>query len=421
MKKKETKITNLKAREILDSRGNPTLEVELTIDASIGIASVPSGASTGRHEAHELRDGDPQRYDGLGVLKAVNFVNTEIRPAVVDQVFDQVQLDTHLIALDGTEDKHRLGANSLLGVSMAFARAAALVDQQELYQYLGRLAGVTAFRLPTPLVNILNGGKHADSGLDLQEFMLIPAGIRLFRNKIRICAEIFHTLKEILHQKGYTTGVGDEGGFAPQLTDNEQALQFMTEAIARAGYTEQQVKIGLDAAATSFFKNGRYQLQANPALKKATSRQVIDWYKILTAKYPLMLIEDGLAEDDWLGFRELNQELGKKLVIVGDDLTVTNTKRIEEASRCQAINAVLIKLNQIGTVSEALKAIQWTEELGWTPIISHRSGETTDTFIADLAVGTSVPYLKAGSMSRGERIAKYDRLLAIEEQVAKNH
>ena len=411
------KITHLHAREILDSRGNPTIEVDLSLGDYLATASVPSGASTGRHEAHELRDGNPTRYSGLGVLQAVNHVNEEIKKHLLGGAFDQEGLDQTLIELDGTATKERLGANSLLGVSMAFARAQALSQKQELYLYLGERSSNSNFKLPTPLVNVINGGKHADSGLDIQEFMIIPKGIKLFRNKVRISAEIFHTLKNILQSKDYTVGVGDEGGFAPHLATNEQALDLLTEAITSAGYTTSQIHLGFDAAASSFYKDNVYHLQASHPPRKLSSTQLISWYRKLSENYSLMFLEDGLAEDDWAGFRELTAKLGQQLVVVGDDLTVTNTERINEASRQQAINAVLIKLNQIGTVTETLAAIKRTQELSWVPIISHRSGETTDTFIADLAVGSGAPYIKAGSMSRGERIAKYDRLLEIEEQL----
>jgi enolase len=417
MTNKNLEISTISAREILDSRGNPTVEVTVSLGEDVGVASVPSGASTGRHEAHELRDGDPDRYAGLGVLKAVAHVNRQIHKELTGRRFTQAELDQSLIELDGTANKTRLGANALLGVSLAFARAMAQARAQELYLYLADLAGQKTLRLPTPLVNILNGGKHADSGLDLQEFMIIPVGIRLFRNQVRVCSEIFHTLKELLEKADYAVGVGDEGGFAPHLAENEQALDLITRAITAAGYTTKQVKLGLDAAASSFYKNRAYHLSASRSPKKLTALKLIEWYQKLAKTYPLMLIEDGLAEDDWTGFQQLRAKLGQKLIIVGDDLTVTNTQRINQASYYQAINAVLIKLNQIGTLTETLTAIKRTEELGWQPIISHRSGETTDTFIADLAVGTGAPYIKAGSMSRGERIAKYDRLLEIEEQL----
>ncbi|MEK7461247.1 MAG: phosphopyruvate hydratase [Patescibacteria group bacterium] len=414
----QQKIAHVWAREILDSRGNPTVEVELTIGEHIASASVPSGASTGQHEAHELRDNDPARYDGLGVLQAVAHVNEDISKEIIGQALDQNKLDNLLIKLDGTPDKHRLGANAILAVSMAFARAMALAQNQELYAYLGELVQTTHFTLPQPLINIINGGKHADSGLDIQEFMLIPKDFVLFRDKIRVGSEIFHTLKDILHKENYAVGVGDEGGFAPHLESNEQALDLMVRAISEAGYTTDQVRIGLDAAASSFYKDGAYHLNAAKPPQKLTADELLAWYQKLNHAYPLNILEDGFAEDDWAGFQSLNTQLGKQLLIVGDDLTVTNTKRIELAIQKQAINAVLIKLNQIGTVTETLAAINLTKQAGWQPIISHRSGETTDTFIADLAVGTAAPYLKSGSMSRGERIAKYDRLLVIEDKIS---
>lgn len=408
------KITSVFAKEILDSRGNPTVEVELTLTQAKAAASVPSGASTGSHEALELRDKDLKRFKGLGVLKAAENVNTVIYDAVVGKEFTQSQLDNLLISLDGTENKSKLGANAILGVSMAFARAAALEQQTELYQYLGVLAGGTEFRLPQPMLNIINGGKHADSGLDIQEFMLAPVGFGSLTEKIRVGSEVIHTLKDILKSQGYTVSVGDEGGFAPKLKSNEEALDLMVEAIERAGYTTEQVKIGMDAAASSFYSNGLYKLKINGKEVSVNNTDLIDWYEQLVSKYPIMLIEDGLAEDDWPGFYQLNQRLGSKITVVGDDLLVTNIRRIEKAITEQAVNSVLIKLNQIGTVTETLQAVALTKKQGWKPFVSHRSGETTDTFIADLAVGLACPLIKSGSLVRGERVCKYNRLMAIE-------
>ena len=408
-------ISDLKAREILDSRGNPTLEVEISLVNQHAVASVPSGASTGRHEARELRDNDPNRYQGKGVLTAVNHVNQNIKPALVGKEFDQTSLDRCLIELDGTPTKSRLGANAILGVSLAFARVASQVFQQELYQYLGDLSGTTTFHLPQPAFNIINGGKHADSGLDLQEFMLLPQDFGSIAEKIRVGAEIYQTLRNLLHQANYSIGVGDEGGFAPQLPSTEAALDFLVQAIETSGYTTDQVKIGLDAAATSFFQEGVYRLRERTETHELDADRLISWYQKLIKEYPIISLEDGLAEDDWSGFQLLMNRLGQEMMIVGDDLTVTNLERITMAVTHQSINAVLIKPNQIGTLTETLAAITLTKQQGWTPFISHRSGETTDTFIADLAVGTSSPFIKSGSLARGERIAKYNRLMQIEQ------
>jgi len=408
------KITSVSANEILDSRGNPTLEVNIELDNSKASAMVPSGASTGIHEALELRDGDKNRYKGLGVLKAVQNVNEEIAKEIVGKEFDQKHLDDFLIKLDGTENKSRLGANAILGVSMAFARANALKNGLELYKYLGQLAGNNDFQLPQPMFNIVNGGKHADSGLDIQEFMLAPIGFDSFARKVQAGSEIIHTLKDILKRKGYTVSVGDEGGFAPKLSSNEETLDLMVEAIQEAGYDTERVKIGMDAAASSFYENGSYVLKIDGQKQTIDSAQLVDWYEKLVAKYPLMLIEDGLAEDDWQGFSLMTEKLGEKIKVVGDDLLVTNIKRIEEATKINAVNSVLIKLNQIGTVSETIDAVNLTKQQGWVPFVSHRSGETTDTFIADLAVGLNCPLIKTGSLVRGERVCKYNRLMEIE-------
>jgi len=405
------------AHEVLDSRGNPTLEVAIGIEGAKAAAMVPSGASTGRHEALELRDGDKKRYKGLGVLKAAQNANEEIGDNLIGKKFDQRGLDDFLIKLDGTENKSRLGANAILGVSMAFARACASKAGLELYEYLGQLAGNTDYRLPQPMLNIINGGKHADSGLDIQEFMLAPVGFDSFARKIQAGSEIIHTLRDILKKKGYTVSVGDEGGFAPKLHSNEEALDLMVEAITGAGYDTGRIKIGMDAAATSFYENGAYQLKIGGQEQTVNSGQLTDWYEKLVSRYPILLIEDGLSEDDWQGFSGMTKRLGQKIKVVGDDLLVTNVNRIKQAIGAGAVNSVLIKLNQIGTVSETIDAISLTKKQGWTPFVSHRSGETTDTFIADLSVGLDCPLIKSGSLVRGERVCKYNRLMEIERSL----
>jgi len=419
-----SKIISVRAREILDSRGNPTVEVELNLEGASGVASVPSGASTGVHEALELRDGDKKRYGGMGVLKAVRNVNETISSAIVGRNFNQRQLDEFLIELDGTKNKTRLGANAILGVSLAFARAAASVGGVELYEYLGGLVSNKNFSLPVPMMNIINGGKHADSSLDVQEFMILPVKFYNFHERLRAGSEIFHTLKEILKKKGYQTGVGDEGGFAPRLGSNEKALDLIVEAIKKAGYNG-KVKIGMDVAASSFlassstsrsgYEKGIYKLKINGREKKLKSAGLLAWYKKLLAKYPIVSIEDPFAEDDWAAFTEMTKIFGKKIKIVGDDLLVTNIERIKMAIDREAVNSVLIKLNQIGSLSETIDAIQMTAKQGWSAIVSHRSGETEDSFIADLVVGLGCPYIKTGSLSRSERICKYNRLLWIED------
>lgn len=413
-------ITSLLAREILDSRGNPTVSVELTLDGgAVGVSAVPSGASTGKYEAVELRDNDRQRFGGKGVLIAVENIRTEIRGTVIGKEFDQESLDRMLIELDGTENKGRLGANAILGVSMAFARASALDRKQELFLHLNSLAGGTEVSLPQPMFNIINGGKHADSGLDIQEFMLGPVNFSNFREKVRVGSEVFHALESILKSKGYKTSVGDEGGFAPDLGSNEEALDLIVEAIEKAGYTTNDVKIGLDCAASSFFdtQSGKYDVKMGGSRAMVGTDEMISWYQEMTRKYPIMLIEDALAEDDWDGFRKFNVALGGLIANVGDDLLVTNIKRIRQAIEFQAVNSVLIKLNQIGTVTETVDAILLTKEQGWRPFVSHRSGETEDTFIADLSAGLACPLIKSGSLSRGERICKYNRLMLIEERI----
>lgn len=414
------KITALSAREILDSRGNPTVAVELILENEfIGVSAVPSGASTGKYEAVELRDNDVKRYKGKGVLQAVTNIQTKIRETIVGKELNQESLDKLLIELDGTENKSQLGANAILGVSLAFARAYAISEKQELYQYLNDLSGEGKLQLPQPMFNIINGGKHADSGLDIQEFMLAPINFPSFHEKLRVASEIFHTLEEILKSRGLKTSVGDEGGFAPELKSNEEALDFIVEAIEKAGYSKEDVQIGLDSAASSFYNAEKqmYELKIKGEKKEINADELLSWYTELIKNYPIMLIEDGFAEDDWEGFQKFNQTLGKKIINVGDDLLVTNIKRIKLAIEKQAVNSVLIKLNQIGTVSETLAAIKLTKGQGWQPFVSHRSGETEDTFIADLAVGLNCPLIKSGSLSRTERICKYNRLMLIEDQI----
>ena len=411
------KIKSVSARQILDSRGKPTIEVSLSSSNFKEVASVPSGASTGIHEALELRDGDPKYYAGLSVNQAISNVQKEIAEKIIDKEFDQKTLDQFLIDLDGTPNKSKLGANAILGVSMAFAKVEAKEEGLELYEYLAKLAENKNYKFPVPMLNIINGGQHADSGLDIQEFMLGPVGFDSFKEKIRVGAEVIYALRKILKDKGYTVSVGDEGGFAPKLETNEETLELMVLAIEKAGYTRDQVKIGMDAAASSFYENGKYNLKINGELKSLSSEEMVAWYKDLTEKYPIISIEDGLAEDDWDGFNLLTKTLGSKITIVGDDLLVTNIKRIKTAIEKEAVNSVLIKLNQIGTVTETIEAITLAQKQGWSPFVSHRSGETTDTFIADLSVGLACPFIKSGSLVRGERVCKYNRIMEIEDNL----
>ncbi len=413
-------IHTLTAREILDSRGNPTLEVVCVLEGGQrGVASVPSGASTGAHEAVELRDGDMHRFRGHGVRTAINHVQTTILQHVHGVGHTQQTLDEALITLDGTPNKSRLGANATLGVSCAFARAAALVHEQHLYEYIASIAGNTApLKLPMPMFNIINGGKHADSGLDVQEFMVTPRGIEGFEQQLQAASEITHALRGLLHEKGYSVGVGDEGGFAPRLASNEEALQYIVEAIAAAGYSHDEVQIAMDVAASSLYSDKTCTLKIDGTVQCIAPEELITWYKDLITRYPIVSIEDGLPEDDWEGFAKLTATLGDKILVVGDDLTVTNTARITTAHEKQAINSVLIKLNQIGTLTETIRAVQLTQSYGWKPFVSHRSGETTDAYIADLAVGLGCPYIKAGAPVRGERVAKYNRLLDINRHLA---
>src|SRR6478735_6020504 len=407
-----SEILGVKAIEILDSRGNPTVEVEVITEAGIGRAAVPSGASTGAHEAVELRDEDKKRYLGKGVLKAVENVNEKLGPAILGlDALDQPQVDARLIELDGTPNKGKLGANSILGVSMAVARAASEVVGLPLWRYLG---GVQARVLPTPLMNVINGGKHADSGMEIQEFMLVPHGFDKFSEALRAGAEIFHNLKKILAKDGYTTAVGDEGGFAPKLAKNEDALGKILQAIEAAGYKPgTQVSIALDAAITEYHKDGKYTFDG----KQLSNKELIDVWAEWVSKYPIVSIEDGLDEDDWDGWKLLTDKLGDKVQLVGDDLFVTNIERLTRGIESGTANSILIKLNQIGSVTETLDAIRLAHKNGYTAISSHRSGETADTFIADLAVATNCGQIKTGSLSRTDRIAKYNQLLRIGEQL----
>jgi len=414
------KIKNLKAREILDSRGNPTVEVEMTLsDGSFGRASVPSGASTGSHEAVELRDGDKKRYEGLGVLHAVENVNVKIAKAIVGKEFDQKSLDQTLIALDGTKNKSNLGANAILGVSLSFAHAAAKSGGIPLYEYFHTISETKEKTiLPRPMMNILNGGKHAENSTDIQEFMIVPVGAPTFKEALRYGAETFHALKKILESKKMNTNVGDEGGYAPTLPSNESAIKLLMEAISKAGYKAgKDIAIAIDAAATEFYENGVYNLKTEN--RKLSSDEMIEYYAALVKKYPIISIEDGFAEDDWDGFVALTKKLGDKIQIVGDDLFVTNVKRLSMGIEKKATNSILIKLNQIGTVTETIAAVKLAKENGFTAIVSHRSGETEDTTIADFAVGLATGQIKTGSLSRSERVAKYNQLLRIEEDLGK--
>ncbi|MFB3844994.1 MAG: phosphopyruvate hydratase [Candidatus Cloacimonadaceae bacterium] len=408
-------IIFIKAREILDSRGNPTVETEVQLESGIVThASVPSGASTGEHEALELRDGDKTRYLGKGVLKAVKNVNEIIGPELFEmEVTNQAAIDQTMLTLDGTPLKTKLGANAILAVSMAVARAAAMELNIPLYRYLG---GVNARLLPVPMSNIINGGAHADNNIDIQEFMIMPVGAPNFHEALRYNAETFHHLKDILKKRGLATSVGDEGGFAPNLANNEEALKVIVQAIEEAGYIPgKDICIAIDAAASSFYADGKYHLSAEN--KVFTSQEFIAYYEELAAKYPIISLEDGLAEDDWDGWIALNQRLGQHIQIVGDDLFVTNPERIRKGIELNCANAVLIKLNQIGSVSETIDAITTAHNAGWRAVVSHRSGETCDTFMADLCVAMNTGQIKTGSISRSERIAKYNQLLRIEEEL----
>ncbi|MBI2852445.1 MAG: phosphopyruvate hydratase [Chloroflexi bacterium] len=408
-------ISQIRAREILDSRGNPTVEVEVRLsDGALGRAAVPSGASTGKHEAIELRDGDPRRFNGLGVLKAVDNANKEIAAALTCiSAADQAVVDRKLIELDGTPNKSRLGANAILGVSMAVAHAAAASEGSPLYHYLGKTGD---YSLPVPMMNILNGGKHAANSTDFQEFMVVPAGASSFSHSIQMGTEVYHALKKVLKEKGMNTNVGDEGGFAPSLGSNREAIEAVLAAIEKAGYRPgKDCFIALDPAASEFYENGRYVLSREGV--SLSTAEMVDYYARWIADYPIISIEDGLAEDDWPGWQLFTQKVGGKVRLVGDDLYVTNVDRLKRGLELKASNAILIKLNQIGTVTETIAAIRMAQQAGWTAIVSHRSGETEDTTIADLAVGMDAGAIKTGAPCRSERTAKYNRLLRIEEEL----
>ncbi|MBW2094816.1 MAG: phosphopyruvate hydratase [Deltaproteobacteria bacterium] len=412
------KIEFVHAREILDSRGNPTVEVEVGLDdGSFGRAAVPSGASTGKYEAVELRDKKKKRFGGKGVEQAVRNVNKVIAPALRGmEAEDQRLVDKTLIELDGTPNKSNLGANAILGVSLAVARAAADAFYMPLYRYIG---GTNACRIPMPMMNILNGGMHAPNNVDLQEFMIMPIGGKTFREALRMSVEVFHALAKVLKAKGYSTAVGDEGGFAPDLQSNEEVIEMILAGIKEAGYRAgKDVALALDPASSSFYKNGKYVFFKSDGAKR-TGREMIEFYQDWVDRYPIVSIEDGLAENDWKNWSKMTKAMGDRIQIVGDDLFVTNTKRIARGIKEGSANAVLIKLNQIGTLTETLEAIQMAHKVGWNAVISHRSGETEDTFIADLAVATGTGQIKTGSLCRSERICKYNQLLRIEEELGK--
>ncbi|KZT14423.1 phosphopyruvate hydratase [Acidovorax sp. GW101-3H11] len=409
-------IVDIVGREVLDSRGNPTVECDVLLESGVmGRAAVPSGASTGSREAIEMRDGDKSRYLGKGVLKAVEHINTEISEAVLGlDASEQAFLDKTLIDLDGTENKGRLGANAMLAVSMAVARAAAEESGLPLYRYLG---GMGSVQLPVPMMNVINGGAHANNSLDLQEFMIIPVGAPTFREAVRWGAEVFHALKKILHDKGMSTAVGDEGGFAPSVENHEAAIRLILQAIEAAGYTAgEQIALGLDCAASEFYKDGHYVLEGEGGLK-LTAQQWTDMLAAWVDKYPIISIEDGMHEGDWDGWKHLTERLGDKVQLVGDDLFVTNTKILKEGIDKRIANSILIKINQIGTLTETFAAIEMAKRAGYTAVISHRSGETEDSTIADISVGTNAGQIKTGSLSRSDRIAKYNQLLRIEEDL----
>lgn len=414
------KISAIHAREILDSRGNPTIEVELTLeDGSHGRAAVPSGASTGSHEAVELRDGE-KRYGGKGVLQAVSHVEHELKSALIGKEFDQRTLDEAMIALDGTPNKGRLGANALLGISLAFAHASAHSDKTPLYKYFQAIGGSEKpLQLPVPMMNILNGGKHAENSTDIQEFMIMPIGATSFREALRYGAETFHALKKILAAKKLNTSVGDEGGYSPSLANNEAAVEVILEAITKAGYTPGiDISIAVDAAASEFYADGVYNLATER--RKLSTPEMVEFWSTWTKKYPIVSIEDGFAEDDWAGYQALTKEIGSRVQIVGDDLFVTNTERLKKGIAEGAGNSILIKLNQIGTVTETIDAINMAHKAGFTAVVSHRSGETEDTTIADFVVGMGTGQIKTGSLCRSERVAKYNQLLRIEEELGQD-
>jgi enolase len=410
-----TLIEAIVAREVLDSRGNPTIEVDVRLESGdVGRAIVPSGASTGAHEALELRDGDASRYNGKGVLKAVRAVNEDIAEALIGfDAADQIGLDQELIALDGTPNKSKLGANAILGVSLAAAKAAAAAFGLPLYRYLG---GVHAHVLPVPMMNIMNGGQHATNSTDFQEFMIMPVGAESFREGLRWGAEIYHALKKVIHDRGFSTTVGDEGGFAPSLPTNDAPLQLIMEAIEKAGYRPgEQVMIALDPATTEIYEDGKYHLKREG--RSLSSAEMVDYWVDLVNRYPIISLEDGLAEDDWEGWVLLRAKLGDRVQLVGDDFLVTNVNRLQRAIDARAANSILIKLNQIGSLTETLSAIQLAQRSGWTAIVSHRSGESEDVTIADLVVATNAGQIKTGAPARTDRIAKYNQLLRIEEEL----
>ncbi|RMD94218.1 MAG: phosphopyruvate hydratase [Calditrichaeota bacterium] len=410
-------IIEVFAREILDSRGNPTIEVDVLLEnGAWGRAAVPSGASTGEHEALELRDKDPKRYNGKGVLNAVKNVNEIIAPEIVgEDATEQNNIDQSLLELDGTKNKEKLGANAILGVSLAVAKAAANFVELPLFQYLG---GVNAKTLPVPMMNILNGGAHADNNVDLQEFMIMPMGAPTFSEALRMGVEVFHALKSVLKAKGYNTAVGDEGGFAPDLKSNEEALQVIMEAINKAGYQAgQDIFIALDPASSEFYDSSKKKYILKSENKELSAEEMVQYYSDIIKKYPIVSIEDGLAEDDWEGWQILTNTLGNRVQLVGDDLFVTNTERLQRGIESGVANSILIKVNQIGTLTETLDAIEMAKRAGYTSVISHRSGETEDTTIADIAVATNVGQIKTGSASRTDRICKYNQLLRIEEML----
>src|SRR3989344_2916578 len=411
------KISEIHAREILDSRGNPTVEVDLILqDGSFGRAAVPSGASTGSHEAVELRDGDNKRYGGKGVLKAVKNVNDALAKKLSGKEFDQHALDEAMLGLDGTKNKSKLGANAVLGVSLAYAHAAAKSQKKPLYVYFKNISGTKEMRLPVPMMNILNGGKHAEHSTDLQEFMIMPVGAKSFAEALRAGAEIFHALKKILAARGLNTSVGDEGGFAPSLPKNESAIEVILEAIEKAGYKPgKDIGIAIDAAASELYKDGKYHLATEH--KILSSENMVAFYENWVKKYPILSIEDGLNEDEWARYELMTKKLGKRIQIVGDDLFVTSPERLKEGIRRKVANSILIKLNQIGTVSETIDAITMARKAGYTSVVSHRSGETEDTTIADFVVGLGTGQIKTGSLCRSERTAKYNQLLRIEEKL----
>ncbi len=409
-----TFIEDVVARQILDSRGNPTVEVDVTLSCGVvGRAAVPSGASTGIFEALELRDGDKSKYLGKGVLKAVENVNKIIAPELIGKdASNQQEIDAFMLELDGTENKSKLGANAILGVSLAVAKAASMAFEMPLYRYLG---GINAVTLPVPMMNIINGGAHADNNVDFQEFMIAPVGASCFQEAIRMGAEVFHNLKSVLKSRGMVTSVGDEGGFAPNLGSNEEALQVIVEAIEKAGYTTEQVKICLDVASSEFYENGSYNLEGEG--KKLSREEMVSFLENWVNNYPIISIEDGMAEEDWEGWKMLTDRIGDRCQLVGDDLFVTNTKRLSKGIEKDTANSILIKVNQIGSLTETLQAISMAHEAGYTAISSHRSGETEDTFIADLAVATNCGQIKTGSASRSDRIAKYNQLIRIEQEL----